>query len=315
MRREIGYSSLVSLAAAMLLYCPTAIAQPVTGSYDVSFSLRLQILGLTDGLGNPLSTLPSDLSITGKTIDETGSGFFAFLFGPNRPASITTSSAAGSGDVIVGGSPSGDGPLSLGIGDGFILNSFAAGSIGRPLAPQPACDVAKAVICKRNIAHSDISQSGEFAFINSSFTATYFANILVAWTWDIITEDNITPGELSPGESFDVEAGYVFDLGTRFPNTGSTTFFGQNGFITTIAGEGVRQSTGSNSFVTTFAVAPGEQPILTALPFVGGVAAKEPAPIPEPSTLTLFGLGGILVIGVCSRRRREACDPATRQEP
>src|SRR5205814_768536 len=121
--------SLLLLFVVAVLLCYPTQATTITGSYDVSFSVNVKIRGLIDGNGNHLNSVPSNLSIIGSTNDQTGSGFFSSLYGPNTPPEITESSVRGAGDVIVGGTSRGDGPLALGINDGLILNGAASGSI------------------------------------------------------------------------------------------------------------------------------------------------------------------------------------------
>ena len=129
-------------------------------------------------------------------------------------------------------------------------------------------------------------------FTNSSPSTTFFADIVLTWTFDITLLNSSLAGQ-----NIQVDSGYVFGVGRRTENQPSVTFFEENGFITATAGQ-AQHSVGSNSFETTFAVSPGEQPIFTVLPFVGGIAAVEP--IPEPPTLILFGTG---VLGVLALLR------------
>jgi len=236
-----------------------------------------------DENGNPLSVVPSGLSITGVTPIVTNDGYFEHFFGPNRPPDITSSSTLGTADVIVGGSPAGHGPVALGIGDGFTLNSNASGSIGAPISPG------------MSLVSSDVSQAGDLKFNNNSLS-TYTADVLVTWNFSV-TVQNVS----SPIDAFHVDTGYNFNVARRTALTGGTEYFFKNGFVTALSGEG-QSIVGSDSFETLFAVAPGEQPILTARTFVGGIGASPPVtnlfpgvfayPAPEPSSL------GLLIVGV-----------------
>jgi hypothetical protein len=252
----------------------------INALYDVSFSVNVAIQGLMDGNGNHLNSVPSDLSIIGKANDQTGSGFFSSLYGPNIPPQSTESSVTGIGDVIVGGAPRGNGPAPLGINDGLILISTASGSIrSAPVVPG------------KDLVSSDISQSGDISFINNSVSRTYFANILVRWSFDIRAEYQPSP------EEGDMDAGYVFDLARRTEGTGGTDLFFQNGFITALPGD-VQRHVGSDAFTTTFAIAPGEEPIFTARPFVGGIGGGPGSGsrgVPAP--MLGAGLPGLILAG------------------
>jgi hypothetical protein len=238
------------------------------GLFNVSFSVNVVIQRLMDGSGNHLNSVPSDLSIIGKTNDQTGSFFFASLRGPNNPPEATESSVTGTGDVIVGGAPRGDGPAPLGINDGLILNATASASIG-PL-----------VVRGGELVSSDISQSGDISFINNSVSTTYFAAILTTWSFDISAESHS-----SSEAGIAIDAGYVFDIARRTEGTGGTDLFFQNGFLPTLLPGEVQRRVGSDAFTTLFAIAPGgeepifEAPILTVRTFAGGKGFGVPGPI------------------------------------
>ena len=141
----------------------------------------------------------------------TGSGFFETTRGPNRPSAFTESSFTSSGDVIVNGSPSGDNPLTLKIGDGHVLNATASGAM-RDLLPSHS-----------TVFSSDVSQAGEIHFANSS-SSTYIADILMMWTFDVSGQNASLPDQ-----AFVVEPVYFLTMGTRTATTGSD-FFTADGF-------------------------------------------------------------------------------------
>jgi len=204
---------LLVLLACLDLPTPAAAAPIIelTARYNVSLSVNAEIPGLRDGNGNHLNSVPSDLSIIAKTNSQTGSGFFSSLFGPNKPPEITESSVTGIGDVIVGGTPRGDGPSALSINDGLILKGTASGSIGSPLA-----------LRGKDLVSSDISQSGDVAFSNKSTSTTYFADILVMWNFDITAESQ---SHSPPDEGVVMDTGYVFDVARRTEGTAGTILF------------------------------------------------------------------------------------------
>jgi hypothetical protein len=280
---------LVPLVVAPFLFCQSTLAAPITGFYDVSLSTSVEIRGLMDGNGNQLSSLPSDLSIIGITFNFKDSPYFSSIYGPNRPPDITSSSAGGTTDVIVGGSPAGPGPVALGIGDGFILNSTASGSIGAPISPGSA------------LVSSDISQAGDIRFFNNSLSTTYIVDVLMKLNFNINAQDNS-----SPTDAFRLDTGYLFDLARRTALTGGTDYTSDYGFDRVVPGQG-QPIIGSETFPILFAIAPGEEPILTARTFVGGIGSSPPILpvdagnifVPEPYSLTLFVLGVILVTGYC----------------
>ena len=264
------------LFTILLISTDIACADPLTAAYSVSLSVQTTIVGLRDGAGNPLTSLPSDLSIVGRTIDVTGSGFFASIYSPNRPADITESSFSGSGDLIVRGSPQGDGPLPIGIGDGHILNSAVSGAV-RNLLSNPVL-----------IFSSDVSQFGAVEFTNRSPSTTYFADIVLAWTFDLRVENTTLPTS-----NIFVDAQYVLSLAVCC----GPDFFLEIGFPGPLGPGTVRQDVGSGSFSTVFEIPPGGTSGLATRTFAGGRTSNTP----EPSTLTLLGLG--LAMGVRLARR------------
>ena len=104
-RQTSSMPSLFLVGMAGLLCCEPAMADLVTLSYDSSFIIQAQLRGLTDQAGNHFTDVPSDLSISGRVFDQTGSGFFEFLFGPSVLPDFAQSSFMGTGDVIVDGNP------------------------------------------------------------------------------------------------------------------------------------------------------------------------------------------------------------------
>jgi hypothetical protein len=296
----------IVFSVAFLRWCDPAIASAVATSYNESLSVNAQIRGLTDGAGNPINTLPSDLSIIGRAFKETGSGFLASLFGANVTGA--QSSFTGSGNVIVGSGttvgpqPSGPGPLPIRIGDGFSLGSAVIGGFEcdptTQSCPDPSCDPAtQSCPQKRALVSSDISQSGEIEFLNSSLSTTYLADIIGTWSFDLTAENNS-----SPEDNVVMHVGFGLDFQRRPPGGAGATLSFINGFLVLMPGE-VLESIGSDSFATIFPVAPGEQIIFQVLPFIEGIAAVERSLVPEPPIFALFGLAVIATI-VCGRRNR-----------
>jgi PEP-CTERM motif-containing protein len=266
----------VLLMAAPLVSADVVRADNLTAVYTISLSLQSSLGGLKDGNGNSLTKVPSDLKIFARTIDVSGSGFFPSMF---PPSPNTESSFTASGDVIVAGAPQGDGPLTIGLGDGHVLSSTASGSainiIGSP----------------HLLFASDVSQFGEIAFINSSASTTYFADIVMTWTFDVTMENNSLPIS-----NLTLNGGYI----VSFAECCGPDFFLDDGLSGLVNAGEERHISGSHTFSVVFEVPPGGQSALVARTFVGAIGA---ANVPEPSTLALLSLGASIVMGSSFRRR------------
>ena len=56
---------LALLAGTEAVFCEDATATVITASYSASLSVHSELHGLTNGVGNVLTTVPSGLSIVG----------------------------------------------------------------------------------------------------------------------------------------------------------------------------------------------------------------------------------------------------------
>jgi hypothetical protein len=289
-----------------------ATASTIDVSYNVTLSISTRLVDIRDAEGNVLPAIPNDLSIEGNLPGPippslgsqpgavTGSGYFSSVFGATFPAAFTDSSFDGAGNVIVGGVPVGNGPVSLNVGDGLDLVGTASGSIHDLPSGTPV------------FVSSDVSESGEIGFANKSAVDQYTADVLVSWNFDISGNNFTVPGP----DALRTDVGYTLYLGRRTAGTGSNFFYFEDTdhFHGLFPGQTLMLP-GTESDMVSIDIGPGQAPIFTVLPFIGGLGGPVDIPdatsawSPEPGAVGIAGGCLAVLLAICRARREGRCEP------
>lgn len=302
--------TLNSADGGMNFYLSTNAAGPVTGPpiFDPSTGLMSVVGNGTSLVSQPTGTnyavnggigSPGDITGLNNTLSGTGD---ATTVGPNYGPGSASLSAVPSGTGGAGvlwtsfsqSDPGNAGESSFGVSRGdtsYSVNSTFSGSPGVGLGisgtlPGPNEAVAAGLF-------------GTFTWNSSTFT-----------TWVAIIATTDAAGQLSVQAIG--PAGQLYSHGTS-PSGDSFTAYAVSlfdGAVTLQPGDTV----GFSGTLTLIADPPSSGPIFQIDPFAfpdgslppGFIGAGAGAPVPEPSTLALLGVGGMLGLGWRRSRRRRA---------